>query len=135
MTPRRLTSLLLLLTVVAVAMLFSVGPIAAQSVSVTDVAVTSRPASGDTYLRDETIEVTVTFSSAVNVTGGVPAVKLGHFISGRSSNDMIALYTARSSSRLVFRYTVTAADLDLDGISLAYNPIVPYRRPRQWNYS
>ncbi|MXX93027.1 MAG: hypothetical protein F4Y63_06190, partial [Chloroflexi bacterium] len=92
--------------------------------TVTNVAITSRPASGDTYREGETIQITVTFSEVVNVTG-VPAVSLAHYFNGTFTNDMRALYTTGSGSReLVFRYVVTATDVDLDGISLAHNPIV-----------
>ena len=89
-----------------------------------DVAITSSPALGDTYRLGETIEVTVTFSGTVYVTG-VPAVSLGHYFSGGFTNNMNALYASGSgSSALVFQYTVTADDVDLDGVSLAHNPIV-----------
>ena len=128
MTPRRLTSLLLLLTVVAVAMLFSVGPIAAQSVSVTDVAVTSRPASGDTYRSGETIQVTVLFSEAVNVTG-VPSMV---FFMDRG-NVMYPGYTSQGGSpnRLIFEVSLTGDNLNktkLDGISIQGRALT-YRNP------
>ncbi len=92
--------------------------------TVTNVAITSRPASGDTYRVGETIEVTVTFSEPVYVTG-VPAVSLAHYANGSFTNDMRAHYaTGSGSAHLVFRYVVTASDTDLDGVSLAHNPIV-----------
>ena len=91
---------------------------------VTNVVITSRPASGDTYRAGETIEVKVTFSGPVYVTG-VPAVSLAHFANGSFTNDMRARYaTGSGSAHLVFRYVVTASDTDLDGVSLAHNPIV-----------
>ena len=69
--------------------------------AVTNVAVTSRPAGEDTYRLRETIEVTVTFSGTVYVTG-VPAVSLGHYFSGGSTNNMSALYASGSGSQRIW---------------------------------
>ena len=74
------------------------------------IAVTSSPASGDTYDTGETIEITVTFDLAVNVTGdpqfGISAggQKLASFTRGSGTTE------------LVFGYTVQFGDEDDNGI-------------------
>ena len=75
-----------------------------------EIAVTSSPASGDTYDTGETIEITVTFDLAVNVTGdpqfGISAggQKLASFTRGSGTTE------------LVFGYTVQFGDEDDNGI-------------------
>ena len=75
-----------------------------------EIAVTSSPASGDTYDTGETIEITVTFDLAVNVTGdpqfGISAggQKLASFTGGSGTTE------------LVFGYTVQFGDEDDNGI-------------------
>ena len=79
----------------------------------------SSPASGDTYGEGEAVEVSVTFSEAVTVTGG-PKVRLmvgehkrwAHY--SRAEND---------GTTLVFAYSVKAEDRDDNGISLPRNAI------------
>ena len=90
---------------------------------VTDVAVTSTPISGsadpkDTYGVGETIEVTVTFDENVDVTGAPTlAVMVG-------TNTRTATYASGTgTTKLVFEYTVVAADTDSNGISIAADAI------------
>ena len=90
-----------------------------EGFGVTKVAITSNPASGDTYGADETIQVTATFSEAVTVTG-VPFLRMtvgsvirhADYASGSGSTD------------IVFEYDVMSRDKDTDGVSIPQNPIV-----------
>ena len=87
---------------------FTIGPL-----KVTGVAFASAPASGDTYGAGENIEVAVTFSDTVVITG-MPSIspRVG-------SAFKVARYVRGSESRrLVFAYEVQAADMDADGISM-----------------
>ena len=68
--------------------------------TISSVAITSDPGYDDTYAIGDSIEVTVTFSEDVTVTG-IP--RLGLYM-GRSGKD--AEYTDASGSTVVFRYTV-----------------------------
>ena len=91
-----------------------------ETLSVTGVAVTSTPASGDTYLAAEVIEFTVGFTAAVtaDTTGGTPALA---FTLG--AEEKTATYASATSTTLAFTYTVAAGDLDEDGISWDANAI------------
>ena len=73
----------------------------------------SAPALGDTYNLGETIEATVTFNKAVDVTG-TPQLALGIGANTRQANYA----SGTGSAALVFRYTVVAADVDPDGITI-----------------
>ena len=81
------------------------------------VAVTSTPASADTYGFGETIVITVTVSEAVEVEGD-PEFLFSLTIMGGPANDVPATYDrARSSATtIVFAYTVQAGDRDNNGI-------------------
>ena len=80
---------------------------------VTDVAVTSTPASGTTYyLAGEVIEFTVTFSAPVTVTGTPKfAFRLG------AATRQAAYASGSDSAALVFARTVQAGEVDRNGIS------------------
>ncbi len=71
------------------------------------------PAAGDTYNNGETIEATVTFNKAVDVTG-TPQLALGIGSNTRQANYASGTGTAS----LVFRYTVVSADTDPDGVTI-----------------
>ena len=80
---------------------------------ITGVEVTSSPkadASNDTYGLGEDIEITVTFSEAVNVTGDVA---FGFGVSGQRE---ARLKSGNGTTELVFAYTVQSTDDDDDGI-------------------
>ena len=85
--------------------------------SATGVAVTSLPVEGDTYRRDETIELTVTFTERVFVNG---TPELGLRIgSGNGGAQQAAAYDrGTGTTELVFVYTVAQADLDNDGVTV-----------------
>ncbi len=75
-----------------------------------EIAVTSSPASGDTYDTGEIIEITVTFDLAVNVTGDP---QFGISVAG----EKLASFTRGSgTTELVFGYTVQFGDEDDNGI-------------------
>ena len=81
--------------------------------NITDVEVTSSPARDDTYGVGETIEISATFSTDVEVDGD-PG--LGLWV---GSNWRAAGYLRGSGSdTLVFGYTVKADDSDSDGIKM-----------------
>ena len=86
---------------------------AATAQTVTDVAVTSTPASGTTYyLAGEVIEFTVTFSAPVTVTGTPKfAFRLG------AATRQAAYASGSDSAALVFARTVQAGEVDRNGIS------------------
>ena len=81
------------------------------------VAVTSTPASADTYGFGETIVITVTASEAVEVEGD-PVFRFSLTNSGGAANDVPATYdrTRSSATTMVFTYTVQAGDRDNNGI-------------------
>ena len=89
------------------------GGAAATAPTVTDVAVTSTPASGTTYyLAGEVIEVTVTFSAPVTVTATPKfAFRLG------AATRQAAYASGSDSAALVFARTVQAGEVDRNGIS------------------
>ena len=98
----------------ATALLALAAPAQAQTgPTVTDVAVTSTPASGTTYyLAGEVIEFTVTFSAPVTVTGTPKfAFRLG------AATRQAAYASGSDSAALVFARTVQAGEVDSNGIS------------------
>ena len=84
--------------------------------TVTNMAVTSTPQlSSDTYGAYEQIEITLTFSAAVNVAGTPHLV----FSLGTGNPSAEADYTSGSgTTQLVFAYTVLPTDEDNNGIFL-----------------
>ena len=86
---------------------------AATAPTVSDVAVTSTPASGNTYyLAGEVIEFTVTFSAPVTVTATPKfAFRLG------AATRQAAYASGSDSAALVFARTVQAGEVDRNGIS------------------
>ena len=89
----------------------------ARAPKIVTVQVTSNPmATGDTYGRGETIEITVTFDNAVTVdtSGGTPRIAF-HLDGGLRW----AVYSSGSGdTALVFTYTVLADDRAVNGILL-----------------
>ena len=80
---------------------------------VSAVSIASRPRTGTTYGRDETIVVEVGFSEPVTVTGAPQlALTLG-------SVTRSAAFVRSAERSLWFRYRVLAADRDADGIGIA----------------
>jgi Ca2+-binding RTX toxin-like protein len=86
--------------------------------TISAVAITSNAGADNTYATGDVIQVTVTFSEAVTVTG---APQLTLTVGGASCT---ANYTSGSgTSALVFSYTVQAGDVDADGIGIPANAI------------
>ena len=81
-------------------------------------SMTSTPNSGDTYEKDEKIQVQVSFSEKIAVSGTPQlTLKVG-------SEDKTADYTSGTrTTSLVFEYTVVAGDTDTDGISISANQL------------
>ena len=80
---------------------------------VSAVSIASRPRSGSTYGRDETIVVEVGFSEPITVTGAPElALTLG-------SATRSAAFVRSSQRSLWFRYRVAGDDRDADGIGIA----------------
>ena len=87
-----------------------------ETPTVDDVEVTSTPkAEVDTYGRDETIEVTVTFDQAVRVTG-TPRIRL-RIGGGNQEHFRWANYDGGTgTTALRFTYVVVVDDMDTNGI-------------------
>ena len=96
----------------------------------TGAAITSSPRSPrtrDTYIRGETIKVSLTFSENVVVTG-TPLASIGMGSGNGDRRD--ARYASGSGTNvLVFHYEVTADDVDTDGVSIFDNPLAKDGRP------
>ena len=95
-----------------------------ETPAVTDVVVTSTPtATADTYGRDETIEVTVTFDQAVTVTG-TPRIQL-RIGGGAQDNLKWANYAGGTgTTALRFTYVVQSGDMDDNGIYIEADELV-----------
>ena len=97
---------------------------------VTGVAVTSDPGDDAIYRLGETIDVTVTYSEAVNVdtTGGTPRLKInldpdllwGHMV---EENNRWADYVSSSGAELTFGYTVVEGERSLRGVKVRGNSL------------
>ena len=94
--------------------------------TVSSVAITSDTGDDDVYLDDDgvygigdKIEVTVTFSENVTVSGS-PQLEL---TVGSSAEN--AAYKSTTDSKVVFSYTVEVGDSDTDGISIAADKLGP----------
>lgn len=85
--------------------------------TITEVAVTSTPARGDTYRSGENIDITLTFDMAVDVAGDAwLTLRVG---AGDHHTPREARYLRGSGTRhLVFRYLVQPSDSDPDGIAV-----------------
>ena len=88
------------------------------SPTVSRVAITSNPGSDRTYAAEDEIQVTVTFSETVEVTGTPQlAIELG-------GGDRTADYQGGSgTAALVFAYEVAEGDSDTDGVSVRANSL------------
>ena len=88
-----------------------------SSIAITSEPVTSEPGNTGTYFIDDIIELTVTFSEDVTVTG-TPQLELD--IGG---SPKIAAYDSTDGSEAVFSYTVAEGDSDYDGITVGANKL------------
>ena len=91
--------------------------------AVTGVAVTSVPRADGEYRRDETIEVSVTFSTPVTVTGP-PAMTPTIGLEVGTVVRRAAYARNAGPAVLVFGYTVAEEDRDEDGVAVPANGIL-----------
>ena len=87
------------------------------SPSVSSIAITSDPGTDEVYAIGDAIQITVTFSSDVTVTGK-PQLELD--IGGKAN---AAEHESNAGSEIVFAYTVVEGDSDSDGIAVAENKL------------
>ena len=114
--PARLVFLLAMLAL----LLGSVSVAHAQTTAptVSTVAVTSNPGTDETYALGDTIEVGLTFSEAVTVTGA-PYI----LIDVGGTNRRADYHSGTGATQLKFQYTVLAGDDDDDGIAVVANSL------------
>ena len=86
--------------------------------TVSTVAVTSNPGTDDTYALGDTIEVGLTFSEAVTVTGAPYLL-----IDVGGTNRRADYNSGTGATQLKFQYTVLAGDDDDDGIAVVENSL------------
>ena len=117
---RGIAATLLFLLAILVLFLVSVSVAHAQTTAptVSTVAVTSDPGADDTYALGDTIEVGLTFSEAVTVTG-TPYL----LIDVGGTNRRADYSSGTGATQLKFQYTVLAGDDDDDGIAVVANSL------------
>ena len=100
--------------------LASVSVVHAQTTTptISTVAVTSDPGTDYTHALGNTIEVGLTFSEAVTVTGA-PSL----LIEVGGTNRQASYHSSSGGTQLLFRYTVLAGDDDDDGIAVVANSL------------
>ena len=112
----------LLFVAVMLALLVSAGVAYAQGTptvpTIESVAVTSDPGEDGGYAIGDEIQVGLTFSEAVTVTGA-PQITLN--VGGQ--NRTAAYSEGSGNAQLVFSYTVAAGDEDTDGIAVVANSL------------
>ena len=95
--------------------------------TISSVAVTSVPDDATAYTSGETIDVTVTFSKAVNVdtSSGTPQIhmKFQSAAEGAHSDHYLDYASGSGSAELIFQYTVQSVDADDNGIVIDANSI------------
>ena len=87
------------------------------SPTVSSIAITSDPGTDEVYAIGDAIQITVTFSSDVTVTGK-PQLELD--IGGKAN---AAEHESNAGSEIVFAYTVAEGDSDSDGIAISENKL------------
>ena len=81
--------------------------------SISGIAITSTPGSKDTYTVDETVQVQVSFSETVTVTGTPQlTLKIG------TGYKPASWTRGNNTEKLTFGYAVASGDTDTDGISI-----------------
>ena len=92
--------------------------------TVADVAVTSSPASGDTYLLGETIRVSVTFSESVDVdtAGGTPRLKID-MDPAYWGEKWAGYHSGSGTATLTFTHTVVEPNYSTQGIAVLANSL------------
>ena len=112
----------LFIVAVMLALLVTAGVAYAQGTptvpAIESVAVTSDPGEDGGYAIDDEIQVSLTFSEAVTVTGA-PQITLD--VGGQ--NRTAAYSEGTTTTQLLFSYTVAAGDEDTDGIAVVANSL------------
>ena len=100
-------------------------PAAADTPTVTGISITSDPGTDGYYKADDVITIQVSFSKAVNITGGSGnCVNLAYKLDSRTSNKSASVCeTITNVTSHTFRVTVSDGDSDTDGISIPANPL------------
>ena len=99
-----------------------------DTAEITDVEISSKPFSRDTYHAGESIDVIVTFNGWVEVDGS-PLLSLHLSESDGSTWRGARYYSGSGTGRLIFRYQVQPADRDSDGISVVAAAVDDNRNP------
>ena len=86
--------------------------------TVSTIAVTSDPGTDDTYALGDTIEVGLTFSEAVTVTGAPYLL-----IDVGGTKRRVDYNSGTGTTQLLFRYIVLSGDDDDDGIAVVENSL------------
>ena len=119
--PRPLSSLAILLVVVVVALLLGPGAAGQGAPTVSSVAVTSNAGDDHTYAKDDHIQITVTFTEAVTVTG---TPRLNIDMDPAEWGTKWANYTTGTgTTSLTFTHTVTEPNLSTQGIAVLANTL------------
>ena len=84
--------------------------------TISSISITSDPGD-DTYVKDDSIEVTVTFSEQVTVTG-TPQLELDFDGTAKTAD-----YRSANGAAVVFSYAVAPDDVDTDGIAISANTL------------
>lgn len=90
---------------------------------VTNVAVTSTPASGDTYGLGETIRVTLTFNEAVSIWGRDESPRLKIKLDPSSGERWAVAKSGEGTTELTFAYEVAESDISTQGIAVLANTL------------
>ena len=85
--------------------------------TVSGVSIASTSGSDSTYRIGDSIDVNVTFSESVNVTGA-PRIPVGGL-----TGKYFTYLRGSGSSTLTFRYVVATSDLDADGVAIEANAL------------
>ncbi len=111
-------ALFVVLAALAGWLLPEVRPAAAHNNSITAISITSNAGPDDTYRTGDVITVRLTFDAAITNINGYLRIAVG-------GNTRNAPPTASepNSTNVDFSYTVVAADLDTDGITVATNAL------------
>ena len=83
--------------------------------TISSISITSDPGDNDTYVEDDSIEVTVSFDEWVIVTG-TPQLGLDFDGAARTAD-----YSSANRAAVVFSYAVGADDIDTNGIAIGAN--------------
>ena len=89
--------------------------------TVSAVAVTSDPGADDTYAKDDVIQITVTFSEAVDVTG-TPQLDIDMDPAEWGTKQAV-YHSGTGATALVFTYTVAEPNISTQGIAVLANTL------------